>query len=146
MSIVLNLHVYLADIVRAFAYGLNGEFLDCHLSADDVLESLYGGIDRTVSGSGCLELLTGNVKTYAGNRLDAHTCSNLKVIELDCVYICTCCTGKHQDIVVSNFFLLVCKLEEFLINSVKNFTVDIVSIERQTVLKSGTSASCSQND
>ena len=49
MSLVLHLHMHLAHVVGAFGNVLNGEFLYHHLTPDDELECIYGGIHRTVA-------------------------------------------------------------------------------------------------
>ena len=49
MSVVFNLHVYLASVVGAFADALYGELLENHRPVDDVLEGVDGRIDGAVA-------------------------------------------------------------------------------------------------
>ena len=57
VAVILYLHVNLPDIIRPFANGLNGEFLESHLLAYDSLQSLDGSVYRAVSGGRLLKLL-----------------------------------------------------------------------------------------
>ena len=65
MIIVFHLHMYLTHIVATLADSLDGEFLQCHMAVDNLLQSLDSGIYRTVSTGSGFKLLTGDVQSQA---------------------------------------------------------------------------------
>ena len=118
MSVVLHLHVYLADIVAAFADGLDGKFLESHLALDDSLQGVDGSVDRTVTACRRFKFLAADVEPEAGNRFDAYAACHLQIVDFDAVTCCAVCAGEYQDIVVVDIFLLVGKFKELLLNLV----------------------------
>ena len=48
-SIVLNLHVYFADIAAALGDVLDENFLKGHLAADNLLDGVDGCVNRTIA-------------------------------------------------------------------------------------------------
>ena len=146
MSFVFDLHVDLTHIVGALRDGLDGEFLECHLTMDDGLESLDGCVDRTVAGGCTLELLVGDEQTDAGDAADTLARGDLQVVELDVVRGGAVGTGQHHDVVVRNLFLLVGQVEEVLINLIETFSVDFYAVDAEAMLQGGTSAAGGQHD
>ena len=61
--------MYFTHVVATFVDRLDQEFLDRHRTVDNGFHSLNGRIDRTVTGSGCFELLACDIQTNTGHRL-----------------------------------------------------------------------------
>ena len=144
--VVLHLHVYLTHVVGAFADGLNGEFLECHLAVDDLLERFDGRVDRSVSACALLEVLTCDVESEACDRLDAHPAGHLEVLHLDTVVLRSVGPSQHEDVVVVDVFFLVSQLEEILVHLVEFLLREFHSQHMQTVLECGPSASGCEHD
>ena len=126
---MLHLHVHLAQIVAAFTDGLDGEFLQCHLPADDNLECLDGGIDRTITRGCGLELLARDAQTDTGHRTDTLTGGHLQVLEFDVMEVGTVGSSENQNVIVGDFLLLVGQLEEFLIDIVEFLAVNVNTVD-----------------
>ena len=136
----------LTHIVRTLADGLDGKFLQFHVAVDNLLQSLDGGIHRTVTAGSSLEAFAGDVQSQTCHRTHTHTACHLQELQLDVVVVGTVGTGEHQNVVVGNVLLLVGKFQEVLIDLVQLVLLHLHAQHVQTVLQGGTTASGSQYD
>ena len=121
MIVIFHLHVYLTHIVTTFADSLDRKFLQCHMAINDLLQSLYRCIYRTVSTGSRFKLLTGNIQSQTGNRTYTYSTGHLQIFQFHAVVLCAVCTGKHQDIIIINIFLLIRQFQESFIYLVQLF-------------------------
>ena len=144
--IVLHLHVHLTHVVATLADGLDGEFLQRHLTVHNLLQRLDGSIHRTISTGTCLKLLTSDVQAKTCHRLHTHTTCHLQIVHLDAVVLSTVSTSKHEYVVVVDVFLLVSQLQEFLIHLIELFLLQSHAQQLQTILQGCTSRTGSEYD
>ena len=125
MIVIFHLHVYLTHIVTTFTDSLDRKFLQGHMTVDNLLQSLYRCIYRTVSTGSGFKLLTGDIQSQTGNRTHTYSTGHLQIFQFHAVILSTVCTGKHQDIIIINIFLLIRQFQESFIYLIQLFLFKI---------------------
>ena len=138
--------MHFSYIVASTTDGLNGEFLQCHITSDNLFHGFDGCINRTVSTGSCLEFFACNQKSNACHRFHSNSGSNLQIINFYALIFHTFHSGQHHYIVVVDVFFLIGKFQEFFVDFIQFSIVHFNAKHAQTMFQRCTAASGSQKN
>ena len=116
------------------------------MTVNNTLQSLDGGIYRTITTGSRFKFFSGNIQSEAGNRTDSYSAGHLKIFQFDAMVTTSVCTRQYQNIIIMNIFLAVGKFQEFFIYFIQFFLIQCHPQNGKAIFQGSTSATGSQHN